>query len=751
MIRAESLARGRLFTRFLILLAALLAVSAMIRDAMAAGTAEPVPAETMLTQGGLFLPSERPGYVIPATGVESDVEIDVSGLVARARITQRFVNPTAHWVEGVYVFPLPENAAVDRLEIQIGDRVVEGMIQEKAQAQRTYRLAAEAGQRASLVSQQRPNIFTTAVANIAPNESIAVTIEYQQTLAYDGADGIFSLRFPMVVLPRYIPGTPVDTGTDASLEGTGWAVDTDRVPDASHITPPVAAPGTGPVNPVRLTVSLDPGFPVEAIESPYHGIAVEDHGDGRFTIALAEEQIWADRDFVLDWRPVPASAPTLGVFRETVDEADYYLLLVMPPIADAAAATASDVPREIVFVIDTSGSMAGDSIVQARQALLDALSRLGPSDRFNVIEFNDRPNALFASAKPAVDGTLRRARNFVNGLVADNGTEMRSALELALRAGQDAGDADEGVIRQVVFITDGSVGNEAELFGIIHQHLGDTRLFTVGIGSAPNSHFMREAAEIGRGTFTYIGVTNEVGETMASLFNKLDRPALTDIAVNWPVNADAPEAYPATIPDLYLGEPVLVSVRLPQGTGGDLLIGGNATGIEWDRSAPLATGRDAPGVAALWARAKIAELERERYRGADPNETREQILAVALTHRLVSRYTSLVAVDEEVVRPPEADLTTEAVATNMPDGVEMQMARPRPTGSPSPIQDASLSEPHPDSVTAIRSMAETGSPVRVAQLASTATPASADMAFGALCLLLAGLLLWIAAQRRRFA
>ena len=747
MIRAEALARGRLFTRFLILLAALLAVSALIRDAMAAGNAEPVPAETMLTQGGLFLPSERPGYVIPATDVESDVEIDISGLVARARITQRFVNPTAHWVEGVYVFPLPENAAVDRLEMQIGDRVVEGMIQEKAQAQRTYRLAAEAGQRASLVSQQRPNIFTTAVANIAPDESIAVTIEYQQTLAFDSAEGTFSLRFPMVVLPRYIPGTPIDMGADGSLEGTGWAVDTDRVPDASHITPPVAAPGTGPVNPVRLTVSLDPGFPVEAIESPYHGIAVEDEGDGRFTVTLAEEQVWADRDFVLEWRPVPAVAPTLGVFRETVDEADYYLLLVMPPVADAAAETAQDVPREIVFVIDTSGSMAGDSIVQARQALLDALGRLGPNDRFNVIAFNDRPNPLFARAKPAVEGTLRRARNFVDGLVANHGTEMRSALELALD-----GAAELRAIRQVVFITDGSVGNEAELFGVIHGRLGDTRLFTVGIGSAPNSHFMREAAEIGRGTFTYIGSTSEVGETMAALFAKLDRPALTDISVNWPVNADAPEAYPPTIPDLYLGEPVLVSVRLPRGTGGDLLIGGNAAGTEWDRSATLATGRDAPGVAALWARAKIAELERDRYRGADQNETREQILAVALTHRLVSRYTSLVAVDKEVVRPPGADLATEAVATNMPDGVEMQMAGPHPDSAPAttpPARDASVSEPHSGSVAAIRSMAETGSPVRVAQLARTATPAAADMAFGVLCLLLAALLLWFAAQRRR--
>ncbi len=745
MIRAEALARGRLFTYCLILFAALLTVAAMVRDAAATGSPEPVPAETMLTQGGLFLPSERPGYVIPATGVDSDVAIEISGLVARARITQSFENPTAHWVEGVYVFPLPENAAVDRLEMRIGDRIVQGEIQEKEAAQRIYRQAAAAGQRASLVSQERPNIFTTAVANIAPNDSLVVTIEYQQSLAYDAAAGLFSMRFPMVVLPRYIPGTPI-AATEADLEGTGWAVDTDRVPDASRITPPVAAPGTGPVNPVTLTVRLDPGFPVEAIESPYHGIAVEDHDDGRFTITLAEGAVWADRDFELTWRPVATAAPTLGVFRETVADAEYYLLLVMPPIAEDAAIAAEDRPREIVFVIDTSGSMAGDSILQARQALLDGLARLGPSDRFNIIEFNNQPNALFSSAKPAVEGTLRRARNFVGGLVADGGTEMRQALEMALD-----GTAEEGTIRQVVFITDGSVGNEAELFTVIHRLLGSTRLFTVGIGSAPNSHFMREAAEIGRGTFTYIGATREVGETMAALFDKLDRPALTGIAVTWP-SGDTPEAYPATVPDLYVGEPVLVSVRLPLDTEGDVAVTGSAAGAPWQRLATLETGRDAPGVAALWARGKIAELERDRYRGADPGATRDQILEVALAHQLVSQYTSLVAVDEEVVRPPEEDLTTEAVATNMPHGVDMQMAGPRPQQSdPAPLQDASLSGPHPDSVAAIRSMAETGSPIHVAQLPGTATSAAANIAFGAILLLAAALLLWVAGQRRLVA
>ncbi|NNG04381.1 MAG: marine proteobacterial sortase target protein, partial [Inquilinus sp.] len=656
MTKPEGLARGRLFTCFLFCLVALLTVLAMVRDAAAQGAAA-VPAETMLTQGGLYLPADRPGYVIPSTTVDSDIALDIGGLVARARITQRFVNPTGRWVEGVYVFPLPENAAVDRLRMTVGERVVEGVIEEKAQAQRTYAAAAAAGQVASLVSQQRPNIFTTAVANIAPNGSVAVTIEYQQSLAFDGAAGTVSLRFPMVVLPRYIPGTAQSTAPT----GTGWALDTDKVPDASRITPPVAAPGTGPVNPVRLSVTLDPGFPVASIESPYHGIEIDEQSGGRFAITLAEGEVWADRDFELVWRPAPGAAPTLGVFSETLADADYHLLLIMPPAGSEASEGAVRPPRELVLVVDTSGSMAGDSIVQAKQAVLDALGRLLPGDSFNVIQFNDRPHALFAAARPVSDQTLYKARNYVRGLVANNGTEMRAALTLAL-GGAETG----GRLRQVVFITDGSVGNEAELFGVIEARLGDSRLFLVGIGSVPNSHFMRGAAEAGRGSFVHIGATQEVGEKMARLFARLERPALTGITVDWP-DGVVGETYPRSLPDLYVGEPVLVAA----GSQGAARIAGATGGIAWEREAPLTIARDAGGVAALWARSKIAELERERYRGADPQAIRDGILEVALAHRLVSDYTSLVAVDSVVARPPAAPLDTEAVAGNMPAGVTM--------------------------------------------------------------------------------
>ena len=696
--------------------------------------ASPVPYAAM-DDGGLFLPSEHPGYVVPATTVETHVDIRVHGIIARARVTQRYLNPTDQWTEGVYVFPLPETAAVDRLRLLIGDRAVEGVIDERQAAEQRYQEARDAGQQASLVSQERPNIFTNAVANIPPGDSITVEIEYQQVLAYD--QGAFRLRFPMVVLPRYIPGTPVAVPP----LGSGRSFDTDRVPDASRITPPVARPGSGPINPVGLTVHLDPGFVPASIDSPHHAVSIAAEEAGTYDIVL-DGAVWADRDFELVWRPAPSAAPTAGVFSEAWEGGDYHLLMLMPPELDAAALPTP--PRDVVFVIDTSGSMAGQSIVQARQALLFGLDGLRSEDRLNIIAFDSRPTPLFHAPKPADAANLAAGRRFVQGLVADNGTEMRSALELALD-----GMRETGRLRQVVFVTDGAVGNEGELFSVIHDRLGDARLFTVGIGSAPNSHFMREAAEAGRGTFTYIGAAAEVAERMGDLFARLEHPALTDIAVAWPLSDQGnAEMYPAIVPDLYLGEPVVATVRLPAGSAGAVTVRGRLAGEVWSASTRLASGRPAAGVAGLWARDRIAELERRRYRGGDPEAIRSEITEVALRHQIVSQYTSLVAIDDAVVRPADETLAAEAVATNPPHGVDMDLVLGPAPDQPVPSPAAPALSPREASLNAIRSMASTGTPVPVAQLPSGGTPAPLNLVIGLVCLA-AALGLWLAARRAR--
>jgi Ca-activated chloride channel family protein len=316
-------------------------------------------------------------------------------------------------------------------------------------------------------------------------------------------------------------------------------------------------------------------------------------------------------------------------------------------------------PRELTFVIDTSGSMAGTAIAQARAALLLALERLAPGDRFNVIELNSRSRALFAVPLPVDPATIGRARSFVQGLRADGGTEMREALALAFAA-----PPAPGVVRQVVFLTDGAVGNEDELLRLIRDRLGERRLFTVGIGGAPNSHFMAKAAQFGRGSSTSIGDLAEVQTKMSALFRKLESPVLTDIAISWPAGS---EAWPAQVPDLYAGEPIVATAALPA-LAGEIVVTGTHAGAAWQARLPLAGHGDAQGVGALWARARIDALMDRQREGAEPDAIRAEVVRVALAHHLVSRYTSLVAVDVTPSAPAGMPARRSAVAGNLPEG-----------------------------------------------------------------------------------
>ncbi|MEM6431344.1 MAG: marine proteobacterial sortase target protein [Deinococcota bacterium] len=652
------------------------------------GMAERVNLED-ISRGELLFYSEAGFVAAPQLAI--DVDIQVTGMVARVVVEQRFTNPTSTWLEGIYVFPLTEDAAVDDLTMVIGKRRIEGVIQRREEARANYEAALEAGQQASLVEQERPNLFTTSVANIAPGETITVEIGYLETLRYD--QNAFSLRFPLAITPRYIPGYPQDatymhapselTARVATLQvdevsstfsitgqgvSRGWAQATAQVPDAPRITPPVAAPDVDTGTRVTLRAQLDAGFPIAQLASLYHNIQQTREGDS-IRLELTGP-IVPDRDFVLSWTPAVGSAPEAARFQEHTEDHDYALVMVMPPKVMAVPS----LPREMIFIIDTSGSMEGGSLEQAQEALIVALDRLGPDDRFNIIEFNSVTRAFFRQPVAADTGNIRRAKGQILQLAATGGTEMAPALERALR-----GQAPEGFLRQVVFITDGSVGNEVELFGQIQRDLRGARLFTVGIGSAPNSFFMRKAAEAGRGSYTYIGDLREVQGEMQTLFTKLENPVITNLTVRLPEGSDA---YPETIPDLYLGEPVVLSVRLPErASNADIVIEGEIAGNSWQRrllGLGSQTQDDASddvddthqGLRQLWARAKVDSLEDDML-GEDREgiqKLEERITQVALEHSLVSAYTSLVAIDVTPVRPEDADTSSGDVPQTLPAG-----------------------------------------------------------------------------------
>jgi Ca-activated chloride channel family protein len=605
------------------------------------------------TSGRLLMrrSGEEPWVMAPTLATE--VSFRVAGVVARASVRQRFRNATDEWVEGVYVFPLPETAAVDHLLMRVGDRTIEGQIREREQAKAEYQQARDEGRKATLVEQERPNIFTTSVANLGPGEELVVEIDFQQTLSFD--EGEVRLRFPLVVGPRYIPGQEIVAG----IEGLGWAVNTDAVPDASRITPPVLPPGEAPRNPVAIEVDLDAGFPVRQLVSRYHAVVSAPKGEGRYLVRLRDELSPADRDFELAWTPEPGTMPRGALFREERGGSTYALVTLFPPVGPEVEA--ARLPREVVYVIDASGSMNGLSIEQARKALLLAIDRLRPTDRFNVIQFNNDTESLWDETRPATPESRAEARGWVGRLQAQGGTEMAGALEAAL-----VGSDDPPLVRQVVFLTDGSVGNEDHLFGIIRERLGDTRLFTVGIGSAPNGHFMTKAAEFGHGTFTYVGDVREVEEKMGRLFAVLESPVLTDVEIAWPAGV-AVETWPSRLPDLYLGEPVVVSARL-EGPADQVAIHGRRASGAWTTAMGLSEGRRGEGAAVLWARRKVESLLDSLHEGADPDEVRKGVVALGLEHHLVTKHTSLVAVDVTPSRPGEAALQSGAVPTNLPSG-----------------------------------------------------------------------------------
>jgi len=499
-------------------------------------------------------------------------------------------------------------------------------------------------------------MFTTSVANIGPGEEIVVALEYEETLRY--GDGAFRLRFPLAITPRYIPGA----ATEAEAMGIGWSQVTAQVPDADRITPPFVPARDGHANPVSITIDMNAGFPLAKVASSYHAIDVEERPGNRYRIVLGDGPVPAARDFELVWTPDVGSAPGAALFTETLGGKTYALLMTLPPtLADADTPRA---PREITYIVDTSGSMEGVSIAQARDALSMALDRLQAGDRFNVIEFNSTSTSLFTAPMPFDAATHAQAKRFVAKLRARGGTEMLPALAAALD-----GPPESELMRQVVFLTDGAVGNEDAILRLLHDKLGDRRLFTIGIGPSPNTFFLTKAAQFGRGTFTFIGDVREVRQKMTDLFRKLESPALTDITVDWPGGTDA---WPRRVPDLYAGEPVVVTAQFPAGTlQGNVLISGSRAGQKWQAVLPMQDGATEAGVAVLWARAKIDALMDAGRQGPPERELdiRNAVLDVALTHHLISKYTSLVAVDVTPTRPVGTDTLKSAVPGNIPEGL----------------------------------------------------------------------------------
>jgi Ca-activated chloride channel homolog len=628
------------------------------------------------------------GYAAAAP-LQTDLRISAAGVVARVQVAQRFRNAGGSYVEAVYALPLPDDAAVDRLTMRVGDRFIEGEIHERQAADRLYGEARTAGQRASLVRQTSANLFTTAVANIGPGETIDITIEYLQTARYDA--GEFSLRVPLTLTPRY--------GASDTPEGAG-AVDSALAEVTSGLGSP--PPAGAPWHEAYIHAVLAPGMPLDWIGSRSHELtAIHERGAAwssssganrgvrgaaaagalvqppiaeLYVLDSVAPRIPMDRDLVVAWRPQVGVAPAVAALTETVGETTYALLMILPP---SAAHASRSQPREQIYVVDTSGSMAGQSLVEAKGALLDALGRLTGADRFNVIQFESTTGSLYPAPQPFGRETHAQALRYIDGLAADGGTEIAQAIAVAL-----AQPTTAGYLRQVIFITDGAIAAETRVFDEIQRMLRDARLFTIGIGSAPNSYFMRKAAQFGRGTYTHIGDVGEVAAKMTALFAKLEHVALSDVVVDWP---EAVELYPPEIPDVYAGEPLVLAASYPASWDRPLLATafGQAAGLPW-RQTVAGVPSELPGIATLWARRKIEHLIDNRIAGIDEALIRKLVVETALEHHLVSPYTSLVAVDTTPARAAATPLERSNIQNAVPAGARYALTLPQ-TATSAPL------------------------------------------------------------------
>ncbi|MBX7218330.1 MAG: TonB family protein [Blastocatellia bacterium] len=620
----------------------------------------------------------------------TDVKANISGFLARVTVTQEFINPFKEKIEAVYTFPLPHRAAVDDMTMRIGSRTIRGAIKMREEAQAIYQAARDNGYRAALLDQERPNIFTQSVANILPGESITVIISYVETLRYE--EGKYNFVFPMMVGERY---TPNQTGAEGAI-------------DAARISPPRMRQGMRAGHDISIDVTLDAGVPLNSVRSATHELNLAVHNQTTAHASLRQRNVIPNQDFTLSYE-VAGKTVTDAMLMHRAPESGYFTMLLQPPQRVAAP----DVnPKELVFVLDTSGSMEGFPIEKAKECMTLALNNLYPSDTFNLITFAGDTQVLFPKPVPATPENLTRARKFLQSRNGSGGTEMMQAIRTAL-APSDAPDH----LRIVCFMTDGYVGNDAEILHEIRTH-PRARVFSFGIGDSVNRYLLDGMAEAGRGEAEYVSLNADGSAAARRFHERIRNPLLTDISLDWgglPVK----DVYPETIPDLFSVKPVVVTGRFTGSGRGTLRLKGTMRGQPFVKEIPVVFPETEPNhdvLATLWARTRIGVLTEQLQDEEERDQARLEITELGLAYGLLTPFTSFVAVEDQPVtdseRPQRVDVPLEApaeprIASPPPDGVT---AKTQPVNMPvpafTPPKEVPKATPTPKTLASVKSQSD---------------------------------------------
>jgi Ca-activated chloride channel family protein len=576
----------------------------------------------------------------------TDVQAEISGPLARVTVTQDFENPSAEKIEAIYTFPLPSKAAVDDMTMTVGDRVIKGSIKRREEAREIYERARNQGQVAALLDQERPNIFTQAVTNIVPGARVKIVISYVETVPYDG--GQYSFSFPMVVGPRYIPGGG-------------------RVPDASRITPPITPPATRAGHDVSVTVKVDAGVAIESLASSTHGVDVDRPAANRAVVRLKNQNEIPNRDFILSY-DVAGKSVADAVLTHRAGRGGFFMLMLQPP---ERVTPAEVTPKELVFVVDTSGSMSGFPIEKSKEVIKLALDGMNPRDTFNLITFAGDTHVLFPRPVPATPANVRQAQQFLLSRSGAGGTEMMKAIRAAL----DPSDQQDHV-RIVCFLTDGYVGNDMEIIGEVKKH-PNARVFSFGIGSSVNRFLLDKMADEGRGEVEYVGLNDDGSAAARRFHDRVRNPLLTDISVEWN-GLSVADVTPAQPADLFAAKPLVIVGRYNRAGQGRVRLRGKRAGQEWVREVAVRLPENEPQhdvLATLWARNRVEDLMSEDWTGAQNSQMRgdlkEAIVQLSLKFRLMTQFTSFVAVEETTVTKGGVPTKVE-VPVEMPHGVSYE-------------------------------------------------------------------------------
>jgi len=592
--------------------------------------------------------------LVPIPLQHTEVHAAIDGYIATVDVQQQFHNPFDQKIEAVYVFPLPENAAVTGFVMTIGDRHIRGIIREREEAVRIYKEARRQGHTASLLTQQRPNVFTQKVANIEPGRSIDVDIRYFHTLTYD--DGWYEFVFPMVVGPRFNPPYQSD---GIGAVGAGHHGDSGQSTEVQYLNPDHQRSGQD----ISLSVDLDARLSIEDLACNTHDVLEHRRGSGRVEVNLAPHDRIPNRDFVLRYR-VAGDQIKSTLLTHHDDRGGFFSLMLYPP-QDLASLHRQ--PMEMIFVIDCSGSMSGRPIEQAKAAIDEALDRLETSDTFQIIRFSDRASAIGSAPIPATRQNIRDARRYLDSLKGGGGTMMLKGIKAALSF-----EHDPHRLRVVTFLTDGYIGNEKEILETIADTVGSARLFSFGVGSAPNRHLMAQMAKLGRGMVAYVGLDDDAPAIMQRFFERISHPAMTDLALDWG-DLDVADVYPDELPDLFVGRPVILTGRFEGSRPSTIRITGSVGDRRMTIDLPFEPGAEdesssCPALPSVWARAQIASLTDLALIDQDDHEVAGQIRHLALTYGLVSNYTAFVAVDSSYRTAGDHGITV-PVPVPTPDGV----------------------------------------------------------------------------------